>query len=314
MIMNKLNIKKTACIVIAALVVFMCLFNNTAVAKSKVVGKKNVSSKQIKKNKTWKKDYVKQNIRGKKRRHVVKDSIEERKAALKLAFLKAGISQDEIDDIFSDERIELYYNIYAPPILKEGEEKKKKLSYFDEEFGLFKPESIESGRKIIADNKELFENIESIYGVPANYITAIVRVETNFKEHIGKYGVFNALYTMSLLGKRVKRVKMARRELAIWVKMCKRRGIDPFDMKGSWAGAFGIPQFMPSSYVKFALDYNDDGKIDLYDYPDAFVSIANYLHHMGWKTGDVRKMRRAIYIYNHEIAYVDAVFAYAEKL
>lgn len=312
--MNKLNIKKTACIVIAALVVFMCLFNNTAVAKSKVVGKKNVSSKQIKKNKTWKRDYVKKNIREKKRKHVIRDSIEERKAALKLTFLKAGISQDEIDDIFSDERIELYYKIYAPPILKEGEEKKKKLSYFDEEFGLFEPESIESGRKIIADNKELFYNIESIYGVPANYITAIVRVETNFKEHIGKYGVFNALYTMSLLGKRVKRVEMARRELAIWVKMCKRRGIDPFDMKGSWAGAFGIPQFMPSSYVKFALDYNDDGKIDLYDYPDAFVSIANYLHHMGWETGDVRKMRRAIYIYNHEIAYVDAVFAYAEKL
>lgn len=312
--MNKLNIKKTACIVITAVVVFMCLFNNTAFAKSKVVGKKNVSGKQIKKNKTWGKDHAKKKIRGKKRKHVIGNSIEERKAALKLTFLKAGISQEEIDDIFTDERIELYYNIYAPPILKEGEERKKKLSYFDEEFGLCKPESIESGRKIIADNKELFDNIESTYGVPANYIIAIIRVETNFKEHLGKYGVFNALYTMSILGKRVKRVEMAHRELAIWVKMCKQRGIDPFDMKGSWAGAFGIPQFMPSSYVKFAMDCNDDGKIDLYDYPDTFVSIAHYLHHMGWETGDVRKMRRAIYFYNHETAYVDAVFAYAERL
>ena len=107
---------------------------------------------------------------------------------------------------------------------------------------------------------------------------------------------------------------MANRELVVWVRLCKLWGMDPFAMKGSWAGAFGIPQFMPSSYATFAVDDNGDGKIDLYDYPDAFASIANYLRRVGWKTGNEKKMRRAVYSYNHEKAYVNAVFSYAERM
>jgi len=281
-------------IVAAALFIVTCLFNSIAVADSNVFGKKESG--------------------GEKRKQLITDNIENRKEALKASFLRAGISQNDIDAIFSDERIEVYYNIYPPPEQNEGEKKKKKLSYFDEEFGLHKPESIESGKRIIEDNKELFEKIKSLYGVPANYIVSIIRIETAFKEHLGKYGVFNALYTMSLLSKRAKRVKMANRELVVWVKLCKRWGMDPFTMKGSWAGAFGIPQFMPSSYVTFAVDDNGDGKIDLYDYPDAFASVANYLHRVGWKTGNEKKMRRAVHNYNHEKAYVNAVFSYAEKI
>ncbi|MEI7636882.1 MAG: lytic murein transglycosylase [Syntrophus sp. (in: bacteria)] len=307
--MKKVNIVKKMGIAVAALFIVACLVSNIVAAESKVVWKKEVTNKEIKKDKTGKKKG-----KGTKRNPVVMGSIEKRKAALKVSFRRAGISQDDVDDIFSDERIELYYSIYTPPVLKEGEKKKKKLSYFDEEFGLFKPESIESGKRIIADNKELFGKIESFYGVPANYIVSIIRIETDFKKHLGKYSVFNALYTMCMLDKRAKRVEMANRELVAWVRMCKRKDMDPFDMKGSWAGAFGIPQFMPSSYVIFAVDYNGDGKTDLYDYPDAFASIANYLHHMGWKTGNEKKMRRAVYSYNHEKAYVNAVFAYAEMI
>jgi len=309
MVMKKVNIVKKMGIAVAALFIVACLVSNIVAAESKVVWKKEVTNKEIKKDKTGKKKG-----KGTKRNPVVMGSIEKRKAALKVSFRRAGISQDDVDDIFSDERIELYYSIYTPPVLKEGEKKKKKLSYFDEEFGLFKPESIESGKRIIADNKELFGKIESFYGVPANYIVSIIRIETDFKKHLGKYSVFNALYTMCMLDKRAKRVEMANRELVAWVRMCKRKDMDPFDMKGSWAGAFGIPQFMPSSYVIFAVDYNGDGKTDLYDYPDAFASIANYLHHMGWKTGNEKKMRRAVYSYNHEKAYVNAVFAYAEMI
>lgn len=281
-------------IVAAALFIVTCLFNSIAVADSNVFGKKESGEE--------------------KRKQLITDNIENRKEALKAYFLRAGISQNDIDAIFSDERIEVYYNIYPPPEQNEGEKKKKKLSYFDEEFGLHKPESIESGKRIIEDNKELFEKIESLYGVPANYIVSIIRIETAFKEYLGKYRVFNALYTMSLLSKRAKRVKMANRELVVWVRLCKRWGMDPFTMKGSWAGAFGIPQFMPSSYAIFAVDDDGDGKIDLYDYPDAFASVANYLHRVGWKTGNEKKMRRAVYNYNHEKAYVNAVFSYAEKI
>ena len=305
---------KTVGIVAAALFIVTCLFNSIAVAEGEVVGKKEITSIEIEKDKTGERAGGKKESSRKKRNQLITDSIEKRKDNLKASFLRAGISQNDIDAIFSDERIEVYYNIYPPPEQNEGEKKKKRLSYFDEEFGLHKPESIESGKKIIADNKELFEKIESLYGVPANYIVSIIRIETAFKEHLGKYGVFNALYTMSLLSKRAKRVQMANRELVVWVRLCKLWGMDPFTMKGSWAGAFGIPQFMPSSYVTFAVDDNGDGKIDLYDYPDAFASIANYLRRVGWKTGDEKKMRRAVYSYNHEKAYVNAVFSYAERI
>ncbi|MEN6623095.1 MAG: lytic murein transglycosylase, partial [Smithella sp.] len=254
---------------------------------------------------------IKKRKKGKKQQTVIIDSIEKRKAVLNASFLKAGITQQDIDNILSDKRIEIYYNIYEQ---KDSQQKKKRISYFDDEFGLFKPESIESGKKLITSNKETFEKIENLYGVPANYITAIIRIETDFNKHLGKYGVFNSLYTMSMLSGRGKRVAMANKELVIWVKMCRQKGIDPLDMKGSWAGAFGIPQFMPSSYTIFAVDYNGDGKIDLYDYPDSLPSIANFLRHMGWQTGNEKKMRRAVYRYNHEKAYVDAVFAYAGKI
>ena len=309
-----MNTLKTGVVVVAALFSFTCLFSSAAVASNTVAGTEEITGKEIQNKRTGKETGVKKKHCGKKEKSVITGSIEQRRAALQTSFRKAGISQDEINELFSDERIEIYHNIYLSSVPKEGEKKKKKLSYFDEEFGLLKPESIESGKRIMAENKELFEKLESRHGIPANYIVAIIRVETNFKEYLGEYGVFNALYTMAMLSKRAKRVQMASRELVTWVKMCKQRSIDPFTVKGSWAGAFGIPQFMPSSYVIFAVDENNDGIIDLYDYPDALASVANYLRRVGWKTGDEKRMRRAVYRYNHQKAYVNAVFAYAESI
>jgi len=309
-----MNILKTGVVVVAALFSFTCLFSSVAVANYTVAGTEEITGKAIQNKSTGKQTGAKKKRHGKKEKTVITGSIEQREAALQASFLKAGISPDEIDAIFSDERLEIYHNIYSSPAPKDGEQKKKKLSYFDEEFGLLKPESIESGRRIMAENKEIFERLESRHGIPANYIVAIIRVETNFKEHLGEYGVFNALYTMAMLSKRSKRVHMAGKELVTWVKTCRKTGMDPFTVKGSWAGAFGIPQFMPSSYVVFAVDVNNDGIVDLHDYPDAFASVANYLRRVGWKTGNEKRMRQAVYRYNHQKAYVNAVFAYAESL
>jgi membrane-bound lytic murein transglycosylase B len=311
---RKMNTLKTGVVVVAALFSFTCLFSSVVLASYTVAGTEEITGKEIQNKRAGKQTGVIKKRCGKKEKTVITGSIEQRRAALQASFRKAGISQDEIDELFSDERIEIYHNIYLSSVPKEGEKKKRKLSYFDEEFGLLKPESIESGKRIIAENKELFERLESFYGIPANYIVAIIRVETNFKEHLGEYRVFNSLYTMAMLSKRAKRVNMAHKELVTWVKMCKQRGIDPFTVKGSWAGAFGIPQFMPSSYVIFAVDHNNDGIVDLYDYPDAFASVANYLRRVGWKTGNEKKMRQAVYRYNRQKAYVNAVFAYAESI
>ncbi len=309
-----MNILKTGVVVVAALFSFTCLFSSAALANYTAAPTEEITSKEIQPKKTGKQTRLKKKCCGKKEKIVIAGSIEKRRAALQASFRKAGISQDEIDQIFADERVEIHYNIYSPPVPKEGEQKKRRLSYFDDEFGLLKPESIESGKRIIEENKERFERLESLYGIPANYIVAIIRVETNFKQHLGEYRVFNALYSMAMLSKRAKRVHMAGKELVTWVKMCRKTEMDPFAVKGSWAGAFGIPQFMPSSYVIFAVDEDNDGVIDLYDYPDAFASVANYLNRVGWKTGNEKRMRQAIYRYNHEKAYVNAVFAYAQSV
>lgn len=309
-----MNHLKIGVAVLAALFYFTCLFTGTAVAKHTARGAEEMTGNEIRTGKTDKQARAKKKRGVKKEKAVIGGSIEQRRAALQASFRRAGISPDEIDEIFSDERIEIHYNIYSSPAPKEGEPKKKKLSYFDDAFGLLKPESIESGKRIINENKEVFERLESLYGIPANYIVAIIRVETNFKENLGQYRVFNALYTMAMLSKRSKRVNMAGKELVAWVKMCRKTDTDPFSVKGSWAGAFGIPQFMPSSYVIFAVDDNNDGIVDLYDYPDAFASVANYLRCVGWKTGDEKRMRQAVYRYNHQKAYVNAVFAYARTI
>ena len=85
---------------------------------------------------------------------------------------------------------------------------------------------------------------------------------------------------------------------------------DPLELKSSWAGAIGIPQFIPTSYLDFGVDGNKDGKINLFDLEDAFHSVANYLIKNGWENNTLQ----AIYSYNHSLNYVMGVKAYAEEL
>ncbi len=101
----------------------------------------------------------------------------------------------------------------------------------------------------------------------------------------------------------------ARKNLVALLRQCKARGIDPFTMKGSWAGALGFPQFMPAS-LRWAEDGNGDGKIDLFDMDDAIASVGRYLASAGFK----KSARDAVYDYNHEEAYVQGVLAFAAAL
>lgn len=100
-----------------------------------------------------------------------------------------------------------------------------------------------------------------------------------------------------------------RKNLIALVRQCKTRGIDPLEVKGSWAGALGFPQFMPAS-LQWAEDGNGDGKIDLFEMDDAIASVGRYLASAGFK----RSPRDAVYDYNHEEAYVQGVLAFAAAL
>lgn len=111
-----------------------------------------------------------------------------------------------------------------------------------------------------------------------------------------------------------RRSEWARKELAELLTFCREQNRDPFSIRGSWAGAFGIPQFIPSSYVRFAVDGNSDGRIDLFSMSDAVASVASYLRSHGWEKGKPEQNRQAVYAYNRCDSYVKAVFAYAKAL
>lgn len=122
------------------------------------------------------------------------------------------------------------------------------------------------------------------YGVPPEIIVAIIGVETRFGRMSGGYPVLDALTTLTV--KYPSRSDFFREELAEFLLLARETGIDACRVKGSYAGAMGLPQFMPSNYRRLAVDFDDDGRRDLLNNAaDAIGSVANYFKHHGWETG-----------------------------
>ena len=141
---------------------------------------------------------------------------------------------------------------------------------------------VNAGRKELAENSKLLEKISKKYSVPAPVIVALWGIETSYGEVTGNFSTINALATLAYEGRRS---EFFRAELmnALWMMEIEQRSAD--DFRGSWAGAFGQCQFMPTSFLKYAVDYDGDGKRDIWGTKaDIFASIANYLHTEGWKS------------------------------
>ena len=135
-------------------------------------------------------------------------------------------------------------------------------------------------KKLIKNNNNLLNKVEKKYKVPKNYLVALWGIETVFGKHKGKVDTISALATLSF-DKR--RSSYFSRELITLLKLIDKKIVSLDDLKGSWAGAHGNFQFMPTSIKNYAIDYNKDGKIDLYtSLEDSFASAANYLKKIGW--------------------------------
>jgi membrane-bound lytic murein transglycosylase B len=186
------------------------------------------------------------------------------------------------------------------------------MNYLSKMFGLLSKNSIKRGKGIMSRYNASLKSAEQIYGVQKEVIVAILRVETNFGSATGTYPILNSLVTMAIIENR--RSEWARKEVAELLKFCKAERRDPFTIRGSWAGAFGISQFIPSSYVNYAVDGNGDGAIDLFTMSDALASVANCLKSHGWANDDTDGKWKAVYAYNHCDNYVRAIFAYAGAL
>jgi membrane-bound lytic murein transglycosylase B len=122
-------------------------------------------------------------------------------------------------------------------------------------------------------------------GVPPEYLVAIIGVETSYGRLAGNYRILDALATLSFAGSN--RTDFFRRELAEFLVMARDGDLDPLQARGSYAGAMGAPQFMPSSFRNFAVDGNGDGRRNLFgDWDDVFASVANYFAQHGWRAGE----------------------------
>ena len=141
------------------------------------------------------------------------------------------------------------------------------------------------GRLYLQDHADLLAEAERVYHVPAEVITAIVAAESNFGRNTGSHPVLDTLVTLGF--DYPPREEFFRGQLEHLLLLEREAGLDIRELKGSWAGALGQAQFIPSSYRHYAVDGDHDGRRDLWDSPaDIIFSIANYFHEHHWRAGE----------------------------
>ena len=164
--------------------------------------------------------------------------------------------------------------------------KKKKVfpkygSWTRYEKNLFSSEKIDLGIAFMRKHRAIFQKVYKEYGVPPEYVTAIIGVESRYGIKRGTYPVLDVLITLAFEENR--RNSFFKKELESFLIFTKANKVNPKNVKGSYAGAIGLGQFMPSSYKHFAVDYDGNGKKTMQQVPDAIASVANYLQKNGWK-------------------------------
>ena len=201
--------------------------------------------------------------------------------------------------------------------------------------------NIASAKNYMKEHHEALAFAEKTFAVDKEVITAIILVETRLGTFVGNKSVINTLATLSAMTdekprqaiwdnlpdddrrmsrnnfekKADQKSSWAYRELKAFLTYTEKEGMDPTSIKGSYAGAMGISQFMPSNIAPYGKDGNADGQVDLFVHADAISSIASYLKHYGWKPGIAREEAfKVVYHYNHSKYYVNAILDIADKL
>ncbi|RLA01153.1 MAG: lytic murein transglycosylase B [Gammaproteobacteria bacterium] len=190
-----------------------------------------------------------------------------------------GFSEVELEKVFAD--VEVKQSIIKA-ISRPAEKSKPWYEYRKIFLGSSR---IDGGVKFWNKHADSLAKAEQKYGVPAKIIVAILGVETKYGGNVGGYRVVDALSTLAF--EYPPRSKFFKSELENFLLLTRDEGMSPLAAKGSYAGAMGLPQFMPSSYRHYAVDFDGDGHTDIWTNPnDAIGSIANYLKVHGWISGE----------------------------
>ncbi len=191
---------------------------------------------------------------------------------------KYQFKHDELATVFqaAEYRPDVIAAITAPATLK---------PWVEYRASFINPLRIDGGLEFWQHYADYLQKAEAQYGVPQEIIVAVIGVETLYGRRPGRYRTLDALTTLAFDYPR--RADFFRSELEQYLLLAREQGFDLLGIKASYAGALGIPQFMPSTYRKYAVDFNGNGKVDILQEPeDAIGSVANYLKQYGWKTGE----------------------------
>ena len=227
------------------------------------------------------------------------------------------LSDDEIPEAFIREAFTHSEVKIHPEIAERFAKPYEKKSWSDYRKIFVKESRIKAGAKFYKENIKLILEVSKKFGVDPFIIVTIAGIESNYGSHHSQFSVFNSLYTQ--IHEMPKRSKWASKQLAEFLKYCFEDQLDTQLIGGSYAGAFGYGQFIPSSFNSYAIDFNEDGVRQPYDWPDVLGSIANYLRLNGYRSnsknyskgGDIWK---SIYAYNHANNYVMAVLELTEEI
>ena len=199
-------------------------------------------------------------------------------AGLRSDALRAGVDHGTLDSAFSNIQL-------IPRVMELAHNQPEFKMSFDEYLAVVvSPERVARGRVLLKENRALLSRFAGAYGVPESIQTALWGIESNYGTRLGDFEVVSALATLAYNGFRA---KFFREQLIAALRIVSQGHIGLHGMKGSWAGAMGQCQFIPTSFLAYAADGDGDGRKDIWtNKADVFASIANYLHRVGWRPGE----------------------------
>ena len=244
-----------------------------------------------------------------------------------------GFNRTELIAIFNDPRVAFLEKVLDINLINK---------YSKADYSRFlRNQSITHAKRFLKKESTFLTQVEARYQVEKEVIVSILFIESAFGANTGNNTVFNVFFTLSqatdpeILHTAYQKLKekypqitieeielraekksaWAYKELKHLLTIAQKENLDVLNIKGSWAGAFGIAQFLPSSYLRYAVDGNNDHKVRLYNRYDSIESVANYLKENGWKDGLTEKKKRTIIRqYNNSTPYIDTVLKLSQKI